>query len=141
MLTHPGRPKEWRPPYELNVSGLGYGEHERHSVARGRFSRPELYTTMSERALFKFRLYTADSTINSVEALANLTAICATYLPNRHEIEVVNVLVNPRRALADHIRMTPTLLKLSPSPVQRITGTLSQTSLVLAALGLTSSVT
>jgi circadian clock protein KaiB len=46
------------------------------------------------------------------------------------------VLLNPRRALADHIRMTPTLLKLSPFPVQRITGTLSQTSLVLAALGL-----
>jgi circadian clock protein KaiB len=87
---------------------------------------------------WKFRLYTADNTMNSAAALANLTALCATYLPDRHEIEVVNVLVNPRRALADRIRMTPTLLKLSPSPVQRITGTLSQTPLVLAALGLQS---
>jgi circadian clock protein KaiB len=96
----------------------------------------EFYATMNKRALFKFRLYTADHTMNSTEALANLTALCALHLPDRHEIEVVNVLLNPRRALADHIRMTPTLLKLSPSPVQRITGTLSQTPLVLAALGL-----
>ena len=96
----------------------------------------EIYATMNRRAWFKFRLYTADHTMNSTEALANLTALCALHLPDRHEIEVVNVLLNPRRALADHIRMTPTLLKLSPFPVQRITGTLSQTSLVLVALGL-----
>jgi circadian clock protein KaiB len=89
---------------------------------------------------WKFRLYTADNTMNSTRALANLTALCATYLPHRHEIEVVNVMVNPRRALADHIHMTPTLLKVSPSPVQRITGTLGQTRLVLAALGLQSAV-
>jgi circadian clock protein KaiB len=93
---------------------------------------------MNKQALFKFRLYTADHTANSAEALANLTALCATYLPDRHEIEVVNVLANPRRAVADHIRMTPTLLKISPSPVKRITGTLGQTPLVLAALGLKS---
>jgi circadian clock protein KaiB len=89
---------------------------------------------------WKFRLYTADNTMNSTRALANLTALCAAYLPHRHEIEVVNVRVDPRRALADHIRMTPTLLKLSPSPVQRISGTLSQTRLVMAALGLPSAV-
>jgi circadian clock protein KaiB len=94
------------------------------------------HAATGKRARFKFRLYTADNTVNSAKALANLTALCVTYLPDRHEIEVVNVLLNPRRALADHIRMTPTLLKLSPSPVQRITGTLGQTRLVLAALGL-----
>jgi circadian clock protein KaiB len=91
---------------------------------------------MNKPALFKFRLYTADSTINSAEALANLTALCDTYLPDRYEIEVIDVLVNPQRALVDQIRMTPTLLKVSPAPAQRITGTLSETSEVLAALGL-----
>ena len=95
---------------------------------------------INKQALFKFRLYTADHTANSAEALANLTALCATYLPDRHEIEVVNVLANPGRAVADHIRMTPTLLKISPSPVKRITGTLGQTPLVLAALGLQSTI-
>ena len=122
--------------YESYVTALGHGECERRDAARKRSSRPGPVAAMNKRSLFRFRLYTADNTMNSAEALANLTALCATYLPDRHEIEVVNVLLNPRRALADHIRMTPTLLKLSPSPVQRITGTLSQTPLVLAALGL-----
>jgi circadian clock protein KaiB len=85
---------------------------------------------------FKFRLYTVDNTLNSAQALANLTALCATYLPDRHEIEVVDVFVDPQRALSDDIRMTPTLIKLAPPPVQRIIGTLSQTQRVLVALGL-----
>jgi circadian clock protein KaiB len=32
--------------------------------------------------------------------------------------------------------MTPTLIKLSPGPIQKIVGTLSQTQTVLLALGL-----
>jgi circadian clock protein KaiB len=122
-------------PYEIYLTALDHGEHD---VARGRFSRRGSSAAMNERAPFKFRLYTADHTMNSTEALANLTALCAAYLPDRHEIEVVNVLQNPQRALADRILMTPTLLKFSPFPVRRITGTLSQTLLVLAALGLQS---
>jgi circadian clock protein KaiB len=35
------------------------------------------------------------------------------------------MLENPRRALADGIIVTPTLLKLSPSPVQRVIGNLN----------------
>jgi circadian clock protein KaiB len=73
---------------------------------------------------------------NSVQALANLGAFCRTYLPNRHEIEVVNVFQSPERALADGIFMTPMLIKLTPPPIRRIVGTLSQTQPILHALGL-----
>ena len=41
---------------------------------------------------------------------------------------------DPRRALADGIIVTPTLLKLSPLPVQRVIGNLSDTDQVLLAL-------
>jgi hypothetical protein len=34
-------------------------------MSRGRFSRPGFYAAMSKRALFKFRLFTADHTMNS----------------------------------------------------------------------------
>lgn len=91
---------------------------------------------MSRRRKFKFRLYVAGDAQNSAQAVANLTAICHTYLPDRHDIEVVDVFREPKRALADGILMTPTLVKLSPSPVRRIVGTLSQTQPVLQALGL-----
>jgi circadian clock protein KaiB len=86
--------------------------------------------------MFRFRLYVADSTQNSAQALANLTALCNTYLAGRHEIEVVDVFREPKRALADEIRMTPTLVKLAPAPVQRIVGTLNHPTRVLMLLGL-----
>jgi circadian clock protein KaiB len=88
------------------------------------------------RILFRFRLYVADHTPNSALAMANFTALCRTYLPNRHEIEVVDVFRKPERALADAVFLTPTLVRLAPAPVRRVVGTLSQTQLTLHALGL-----
>jgi circadian clock protein KaiB len=91
---------------------------------------------MSGRARFKFRLYIAGDTANSAHAVANLNALCRTHLAARHEIEVVDVFREPKRALTDGILMTPVLVKLAPLPVRRIVGTLSQTRLVLDALGI-----
>lgn len=91
---------------------------------------------MSRLAVFKFRLYVADDTPNSTQARANLAALCRRYLPGRHEIEVVDVLREPKRALADGVFMTPALVKLAPAPVRRIIGTLSQAQPVLLAIGL-----
>jgi len=87
-------------------------------------------------AMFVFRLYVAGDALNSVRALANLKALCEAHLPDRHQIEVVDVFKEPKRALADRIFMTPTLVKLGPPPVLRIVGTLSQSQIVLEALGL-----
>jgi len=86
--------------------------------------------------MFKFRLYVAGDTLNSAQSMANLTALCQAHLPDRHEIEVVDVVRDPKRALVDGIFMTPTLIKIAPSPVRMIVGTLSQTQTVLRALGL-----
>ena len=98
--------------------------------------RPGSEPAMSRPTTFKFQLYVAGDTQNSVQALANLTALCLTQLPGRHKIEVVDVLKEPKRALADGIFMTPTLVKLAPSPVQKIVGTLSETYALLQVLGL-----
>jgi circadian clock protein KaiB len=86
--------------------------------------------------MFKFRLYVAGDALNSSQALSNLGALCREYLPDRHEIEVVDVFREPKRALADAIFMTPTLVKLAPVPVRIIVGTLSQRQPLLQALGL-----
>ena len=91
---------------------------------------------MSDPAIFQFRLYIADDTLNSRQALANLRAICNRHLPGKYTIELVNVFKEPDRAIEDRIFMTPTLVKLAPGPVGRIVGTLSQTGLVLQVFGL-----
>ena len=87
---------------------------------------------------FKFRLYVAGDARNSVQAVANLTSFCRTHLQNRHEIEVVDVLRQPKRALTDGIFMTPTLVKLAPGPILKIIGALTQPQPILLALGLES---
>ena len=91
---------------------------------------------MSRSTVYKFRLYIAGDAPNSAQAQANLTALCQTHLPGRYEIEVVDVLKAPMLALKDNVLMTPTLLKLSPAPVRRIVGALSQIQIVLDTLGL-----
>jgi circadian clock protein KaiB len=91
---------------------------------------------MTNPDIFRLRLYVADDTLNSRRAVANLRAICNRYLPGRYEIELVDVVKEPDRAMEDRIFLTPTLIKLAPGPVERIVGTLSQTNLVLQVLGL-----
>lgn len=91
---------------------------------------------MKRTALFKLRLYVADNAQNGALATSNLKALCQANLAGRHEIEVIDVLLKPQRALADGIYMTPTLVKIAPLPVVRIVGTLAHTQAVLLALGL-----
>lgn len=90
----------------------------------------------SEPEMFKFLLYVAGKAPNSLQAMANLTDLCETYLPGRHEIEIVDVCISPSRALADEIFMTPTLVSMKPYPGRRIVGTLSNTEPILQILGL-----
>lgn len=91
---------------------------------------------MSRRIVFRFRLYVAGDALNSTRAVSNLNALCREHLADRHEIEVVDVFRHPERALADEVYMTPTLVRLAPSPVRRIVGSLSDTPAVLQVLGL-----
>ena len=91
---------------------------------------------MRKRTVFRFRLYVAGDAQNSAQAIANLSALCSAYLPGRSETEVVDVFREPQRALTDGVFLTPTLIKLGPTPVRRIVGNLSQSLPVLRALGL-----
>jgi circadian clock protein KaiB len=84
------------------------------------------------------RLYVAGNAPNSLRAIANAKAICddhAADASSLYELEIVDVLEDPKRALADGIVVTPTLIKLSPLPSQRMVGNLSDTRQVLLTLG------
>jgi circadian clock protein KaiB len=84
-----------------------------------------------------FRLYVADETAASLQALSNLNAIGIDYLGGQYEIEMIDILHEPLRALSDGIMVTPTLIKVSPLPIRRIDGDLHDTQAVLHTLGLT----
>lgn len=91
---------------------------------------------MNRRPSFRFRLYVAGDAPNSNRAAANLKALCSRLVPGRCDIEVVDVFREPKRALADRVFMTPTLIKLGPGPARRIVGTLSDSRALMNALGL-----
>lgn len=86
--------------------------------------------------VFTFRLYVAGDTPNSLLAIDNLIQLCETHLPGRHSIEIVDVLLDPKRALAEAIYLTPMLVTDSSYPVHRIVGTLSHSEPILQILGL-----
>jgi circadian clock protein KaiB len=80
------------------------------------------------------RIYVAGNGPNSLRAVANAKAICNEHFSARYELEVVDMLKHPKRALADGIIVTPTLLKLLPLPAMRLIGSLSDSAQVLLAL-------
>ena len=91
---------------------------------------------MIEAHVYRFRLYVAGDAQNSVEALANLRELCEHHLAKRHAIEVVDVFMQPKRALADGIFMTPTLVRVAPLPQRKVVGTLTHRDTVLQVMGI-----
>ena len=89
---------------------------------------------ISAPAGLALRLYVAGNAPNSLMAAANIKAICHAHFAAGYELEIVDLLRHPQRALADGIIVTPTLVKLSPLPVQRVVGNLNDTSQVLRIL-------
>lgn len=88
----------------------------------------------SDPLRLRLRLYVSGNAPNSVCAVANARAICAEHFDARSELEIIDLLTQPLRALADGIIVTPTLIRILPLPVQRIVGNLNDTSQVLLAL-------
>jgi circadian clock protein KaiB len=83
-----------------------------------------------------FKIYVAGAAPNSLRAIANLYAILRQYLPEKHSVEIIDVLEDPLVALRDGILVTPTLVRLNPLPVRKVLGSLDDRETVLAALGL-----
>ena len=83
------------------------------------------------------RLYVAGESPHSQNALYSLQNICNQYLQeDQYQLEIVDVLEYPLRALDDNILVTPTLLKLAPLPASQMIGDLSNRTRVLLALGI-----
>ena len=82
------------------------------------------------------RLYIVSGAPNSLQAIANLEAICREHLAGGYKLEVVDVMAHPQRAMDDGVLVTPSLAKLSPRPTANVVGNLSDKSKVMLALGL-----
>jgi hypothetical protein len=83
-------------------------------------------------------LFLAGDEPNSRAARANLQKLCDQCLAGRAVIEIIDVLVDYRKALEYRVLITPALVVLHPAPITRIVGTLADMEAVLTALQLSS---
>ncbi len=85
---------------------------------------------------YRLRLFVAGTTQRSLRTIGSFRRLCDRHLVDRVDVEVVDIYQQPELAERDHVVAAPTLVKLSPLPVRRIIGDLSDESRVLRALGL-----
>lgn len=83
---------------------------------------------------YHLRLYVAGQTTKSLTAMANLKRVCEEHLAGRYEIEVIDLVQQPKLAAGDQILAIPTLVRRLPAPLKRIIGDLSNTEKVLVGL-------
>lgn len=96
----------------------------------------ELEMLQREDKKFDFRLYITGASPNSSRAVANLKAFCEKYLPERYQLEVIDVYQQPQILEAVNIVAIPLLVKRSPFPERRFIGDLSDSEKLLKSLNL-----
>ena len=86
--------------------------------------------------IFVLRLYVIGTTEQSMRAIVNVRRFCTEHLAGRHRLEIINLREHPELAAKDQIIAAPTLVKLKPTPLKRFIGDVSDTTRLLAGLGL-----
>lgn len=84
--------------------------------------------------IWYLRLYITGRSAKSLNAIANLKKICDEYLPNRYEMEVIDLVAKPFLAEEAQIIAIPTLIRVLPEPIRRVIGDLSDREKVLLGL-------
>jgi circadian clock protein KaiB len=104
--------------------------------SRSPLEEMEAAASLESRAPYILRLYLAGPTPQATRAVVNIRKICEEHLKGRYELEVIDLLQNPGLARIDQVIAAPTLAKVSPLPVRRFIGDLSETDRILKGLGL-----
>lgn len=85
---------------------------------------------------WELRLYIAGQTPKSLAAMRNLKKVCEDHLAGNYEIEIIDLMANPRLAKDHQIVAIPTLVRKLPNPIRKIIGDLSDTERALVGLEL-----
>ena len=81
-----------------------------------------------------FKLYVLKDSPQCQQAMATLDEICSNQLKGRCDNTIIDVALDPQAAEDDDVLVTPTLIKIAPSPQRRVLGDFSNAQRLLAAL-------
>jgi len=85
---------------------------------------------------WQLRLYVAGMTPRAIAAFDNLKKLCEEHLSGCYDIEVIDLMENPKLAAGDQIVAVPTLVRKLPPPMKKIIGDLSNEERILVGLDL-----
>ncbi|HLX93217.1 MAG TPA: circadian clock KaiB family protein [Puia sp.] len=88
------------------------------------------------RPIYMLQLFITGASPNSINAINNVRAICEAYLPDQYSLDIIDVYQKPWIAASEQLTALPALFKLSPLPVQKMIGNMSDTQKVLKGLHL-----
>ena len=89
---------------------------------------------MSIKQKYQFILFVSGMSAKSANAIENLRKICDEYLPDNHEVEIIDISRDRHQAYNYQIIGIPTLIRISPDPKRIILGDLSDRQKVLRIL-------
>ena len=93
-------------------------------------------SSYSAAAPLVLKLYIADSSPISLQAVGNLQDLLRALPPDCYQLEIIDALADPLRALNDGILVTPTLLKLAPVSFVSLLGDLHDRHQLAHLLGI-----
>ncbi|WP_236960646.1 circadian clock KaiB family protein [Methylobacterium durans] len=93
-------------------------------------------TTADEAGRPVLRLFIAGTSPRSRRTIETVRRVCDAHLADGYDLEIIDIYQQQALADADSILAAPTLVKLQPPPVRRITGDLSDERRILQGLGL-----
>jgi circadian clock protein KaiB len=83
---------------------------------------------------YRLRLYVSGPTPLSARAVVNARRLFDEHLKGRYELEIIDIADNVASAIEDQVVAAPTLVKLSPAPVRRFIGDMSNAGRILRGL-------
>ena len=87
---------------------------------------------------YRFRLYVVGGHVGSARAEPDLRQALDGCIAGEYALEVIDLRARPDLAEADKVIAAPTVIRLSPAPVRRAIGSLSDPRAVCTALELPS---
>lgn len=91
-------------------------------------------------AKYDFRLYIAGTNLNSARAIENVRRLLKILRPSLCDLDIIDLYQQPGLARRDEVVAAPALIKISPLPRRTFIGDLSDTTRVVAGLGIVTAV-
>ncbi len=82
------------------------------------------------------KLYVSGMSPKSMEAIENINKLCAEYLENSFDLEIIDLYKHPELAIEQQIIFSPSLIKRLPLPKKTLVGTFADTEKVIKGLGI-----